>query len=305
MFLLDFSSRSHFGFCNGHGNSRTAWHVTRWSHEEVSVKMATTSDGDLSDFSKSSEHVNSPVNSLWLSQNSQTILMIFGSLLTKVKPRKIESERRSASKTSNLRISLFTSIKDRHCIQTTRILVNRPAINANDPMPPFRRIWCELRSVTARTQQICLNPHHRQCWTNAVNQQTQNICITFVQRWPNVSDVGPALYKCYRSTNVFCLLGIWSLVVFIHWIIYKIILKIMEFNPNGALIDFYQARVWIIVNKHINFVFQRRLASLTNFLVTTLGRSVCRPDHHYFWIIFVPRGAEFSWTVLFKKLSFI
>ena len=61
--------------------------------------------------------------------------MIFGSLLTKVKPRKIESERRSASKTSNLRISLFTSIKDRHCIQTTRILVNRPAINANDPMP--------------------------------------------------------------------------------------------------------------------------------------------------------------------------
>ena len=26
-------------------------------------------------------------------------------------------------------------------------------------------------------------------------------------------------------------------------IIYKIILKIMEFNPNGALIDFYQARV--------------------------------------------------------------
>ena len=37
--------------------------------------------------------------------------MIFGSLLTKVKPRKIESERRSASKTSNLRIYLFTSIK--------------------------------------------------------------------------------------------------------------------------------------------------------------------------------------------------
>ena len=227
--------------------------------------------------------------------------MIFGSLLTKVKPRKIESERRSASKTSNLRISLFTSIKDRHCIHTTRILVNHPAINANDPMPPFRRIWCELRSVTARTQQICLNPHHRQCWTKVVTQQTQNICITFVQRWPNVSNIVPALYKCYWSTNVLCLLGrhfatssweftglcryvtgiflfslksvacwwsnhlratsqnkvmgIWSLVVFIHWIIYKIILKIMEFNPNGVLSDFYQARVWNIVNKHINFVF--------------------------------------------------
>ena len=34
-----------------------------------------------------------------------------------------------------------------------------------------------------------------------------------------------------------------SSVVFIHWIIYKIILKIMEFNSNGALINFYQARV--------------------------------------------------------------
>ena len=34
----------------------------------------------------------------------------------------------------------------------------------------------------------------------------QNICITFVQRRPNVFDVGPALFKCY--TNVLCLLGI-------------------------------------------------------------------------------------------------
>ena len=34
-------------------------------------------------------------------------------------------------------------------------------------------------------------------------QETQNICITFVQC---VEDVGPALYKCY--TNVLCLLGI-------------------------------------------------------------------------------------------------
>ena len=32
-----------------------------------------------------------------------------------------------------------------------------------------------------------------------------NICITFVQCWSNVEDVGPALYKCY--TNVLCLLG--------------------------------------------------------------------------------------------------
>ena len=30
-------------------------------------------------------------------------------------------------------------------------------------------------------------------------------CITFIQRRPNVFDVGPTLYKCY--TNVWCLLG--------------------------------------------------------------------------------------------------
>ena len=35
-------------------------------------------------------------------------------------------------------------------------------------------------------------------------QQTQNICITFVQRRPDVFDVGPTLYKCY--TNILCLL---------------------------------------------------------------------------------------------------
>ena len=40
----------------------------------------------------------------------------------------------------------------------------------------------------------------------AVTQQPQNICITFVQRRPNVFDVGPTLCKCY--TNVLCILGI-------------------------------------------------------------------------------------------------
>ena len=39
-------------------------------------------------------------------------------------------------------------------------------------------------------------------------QQTQNIFITFIQRRPNVSDVGPTFYKCYK--NVLCLLGMHS-----------------------------------------------------------------------------------------------
>ena len=37
------------------------------------------------------------------------------------------------------------------------------------------------------------------------SQQTQNICIGFVQDRPNVLNVGSTLYKCY--TNVLCLLG--------------------------------------------------------------------------------------------------
>ena len=37
------------------------------------------------------------------------------------------------------------------------------------------------------------------------HQQTQNFCITFMQRRPNVFDVGPTLYKCY--TKLSCLLG--------------------------------------------------------------------------------------------------
>ena len=36
-------------------------------------------------------------------------------------------------------------------------------------------------------------------------QQTQNICITFIQCRPNVFDVGPTLYKCH--TSILCLLG--------------------------------------------------------------------------------------------------
>ena len=36
------------------------------------------------------------------------------------------------------------------------------------------------------------------------SQQTQNICITFIQCWTNVEDVGPTLHKCY--TNALCLL---------------------------------------------------------------------------------------------------
>ena len=34
---------------------------------------------------------------------------------------------------------------------------------------------------------------------------TQSICITIIQCWTDVEDVGPTLYKCY--TNILSLLG--------------------------------------------------------------------------------------------------
>ena len=37
-------------------------------------------------------------------------------------------------------------------------------------------------------------------------QQTRNICITFVQCWVNVEDVGPTLFKC--NTNILFFSGL-------------------------------------------------------------------------------------------------
>ena len=76
----------------------------------------------------------------------------------------------------------------------------------------FRPLLCTYRLNWARKTSwghVCA--HYTKRWT--ATQQTETICITFVQRRPNVFDVGPALYKCY--TNVLCLLGenrIWHLL---------------------------------------------------------------------------------------------
>ena len=47
------------------------------------------------------------------------------------------------------------------------------------------------------------------------SQQTQNICITFVQRRLSIFDVGPAMYKWYTN-GFFCLLGLLCQVVIGH-----------------------------------------------------------------------------------------
>ena len=73
----------------------------------------------------------------------------------------------------------------------------------------YRVLAANKISASFDKQQLTALWLHRawfwQKWANcrqASSQQTQNICITFVQRRPNVFDVGPTLYKCY--TNVLC-----------------------------------------------------------------------------------------------------
>ena len=75
-----------------------------------------------------------------------------------------------------------------------------------------------------------------------------------------------------------------------------IILMIIEFNSNGDFINFNQAKVWNIVNKHINFVFSAVWLVFLIFNLTTLGRSVCRPNMKFFL---------FWWTASFKTFSSI
>ena len=68
------------------------------------------------------------------------------------------------------------------------------------------RNYCESYTVIFIIY-ICLNlSRNSKCAIRNISiQQAQNICITFVQRRPNVFDVGSTLYKSY--TNVLCLLG--------------------------------------------------------------------------------------------------
>ena len=39
---------------------------------------------------------------------------------------------------------------------------------------------------------------------NVTSQQSQNICIAFIQRRPDVFDVGQTLYKCYTNVLSLC-----------------------------------------------------------------------------------------------------
>ena len=64
-------------------------------------------------------------------------------------------------------------------------------------LPPSDQYASHLREV-------CQGNGNNNCTSNHT-QQRQTICISFIQCWTNVKDVGPTLYKWYR--NVMCLLG--------------------------------------------------------------------------------------------------
>ena len=77
------------------------------------------------------------------------------------------------------------------------------------PLPLVVRWWFlnleALHGAILVQRGICVSE-------DATTQQTQNICITFIQCWTNDEDVGPTLYKCY--TDVLCLLGSSLKIVF-------------------------------------------------------------------------------------------
>ena len=71
--------------------------------------------------------------------------------------------------------------------------------------------WHQLKNIIYQKCLVALHlskPVHIMYFIvlHAQSQPTRNICITFVQRRPNVFGVDPTLYKCYA--NVLCLLTV-------------------------------------------------------------------------------------------------
>ena len=67
-----------------------------------------------------------------------------------------------------------------------------------------------------------------------VSQQTQNLCITFVQCGTNVKDVGPTLCKCYIDVLCFLLSHTYYRVEMIH---FKTRSRESSGNPSHAFAD--------------------------------------------------------------------
>ena len=85
-----------------------------------------------------------------------------------------------------------------HAHRAALLILNRPTSIVR------RFLSVELKNVTSYINYMSFQ--YKPCRLGQSDpSKTQNICITFIQCWTNVEDVGPTLYKCY--TNVLCLLG--------------------------------------------------------------------------------------------------
>ena len=67
---------------------------------------------------------------------------------------------------------------------------------------------CRVSSLTVLDQKMTRDTFYQASTdldlTPSSSQQTQTICITFIQCWTSVEDAGPTFYKCYAY--VLCLL---------------------------------------------------------------------------------------------------
>ena len=65
-------------------------------------------------------------------------------------------------------------------------------------------------------------------------QQIQNICITFIQRRPNVFDVGPTLYKCYAN-----------------------VLRLLDIDQDLRHVDQSRPKLWVLIEYRPNMLQQQ------------------------------------------------
>ena len=129
------------------------------------------------------------------------------------------------------------------------------------------------RKITLWGESIRPNVAYRTAWCDekAASKQTQNICITFIQRRPNVFDVGPTLYECY--TNVLCLLGCVCQHLqheFSHFLWLMIILPILT-CPKWHFCD---SLIPSFTDGHANYLSStiHQTETLTNIPVNTITR---------------------------------
>ena len=119
-------------------------------------------------------------------------------------------------------------------------------------------LWSPWVHVLLRLSVTNLLGHADPLTLLVLTQRTQNNCITFIQCWSNVEDVGPTLYKCY--TNVLCLLG----MVWFNW--FEVVsLQINKQIPLRSLVTYYHIVLYLFFGKAhfiwniiFNNIFEKR-----------------------------------------------